>query len=215
MDALDAWLDVIARDGWAAARLGAVADLAGIRASAVVEELPDRWSVLQRYGERLDRAALAEAGVDSTASVRDRLFAMFMERFDAAQSHRAAAQALAVAARRDPGLAVFMLATVGLSVARMADAAGVKTTGWLGPARVQMLTLLLLQVSRTWLDDESADLAATMKALDAQLARAEGVARYFSRDQSAGLDDVSMDSMHVDGVTVVEAPRSVGDPAME
>ncbi len=215
MDVLDAWLNVIARDGWAAARLGAVTDLASAGASSVAEQMPDRWSALQRYGERLDRAALAEVGTDRTVSVRDQLFAMFMERFDAAQAQRAAAQALAVAARRDPGLAVFMLATLGLSIARIADAAGVKTTGWFGPARVQMLTLLYLQVSRTWLEDKSADLAATMKALDTQLARAESFASYFSGVRSASLDDVSMDNMHVDGVTAVEGPRSAGDPALE
>ena len=109
---------------------------------------------------------------------------MFMERFDAAQAQRPAAQALASAARRDPGLAAFMLATSGLSVARLADAAGVVTTGWLGPARVQALTLLYLRVSRTWLDDASADLAATMKQLDSQLARAESFAAYFTRNRS-------------------------------
>lgn len=186
---LDAWLEVIARDGWASARLGAVGEQAGTNIEALTATLPDRWAALRAYGHRLDRAALAEAVTDPAASVRDRLFAMFMERFDAAQAQRPAAQTLAAAARRDPGLAAFMLATLGLSVARIADAAGVVTTGWFGPARVQALTLLYLQVSRTWLDDTSADLAATMKQLDTQLARAESFAAYFIRSRSEAVDD--------------------------
>lgn len=211
MEMLDAWLEVIGRDGWAGARLGAVAELADAGAATVAEALPDRWAALQHYGERLDRAALAEAASHSVSSVRDRLFAMLMERFDAAQDQRPAAQALAVAARRDPGLALFMLATLGMSIARVADAAGVQTTGWFGPARVQTLTLLYLQVSRTWLNDESADLAATMKVLDSQLARAESFANYIFRSR----EDTSIDAP-LDPATVIaaEVPRSAGDPAL-
>lgn len=210
MHILDAWLKVIARDGWAEARLGAVAELAGVTSSAAADALSDRWAALRAYGERLDKAALAEAGTEAGMSIRDRLFAMLMERFDAAQDHRAAAQALASAARRDPGLAGFMLLTLGLSIARIADAAGVRTTGWLGPARVQALTLLYLQVSRTWLEDESADLAATMKVLDSQLARAEGIAAYFAR----GGDEASLDGAVAVDATTAEAPRSAGGPAL-
>lgn len=217
MNILDAWLEVIGRDGWSEARLGTVAGFAGTTSVAVAEAVPDRWAALRSYGGRLDLAALAEAATDPASSVRERLFAMFMERFDAAQDQRAAAQALSSAARRDPGLAAFMLMTLGLSVARIADAAGVQTTGWFGAARVQALTMLYLQVSRTWLDDESADLAATMKALDSQLARAEGFANYFARrrDQTS-TDNARVAEGHPDApsVTAAEAPRSAVDPAL-
>ena len=117
MDVLAAWLTVIARDGWAAARIGTVAATAGVDAAAVVDALPDRWAALRAYGERLDRAALADVGTDPGASVRDRLFAMLMERFDAAQSERGTAQVLAAAAPRDPGLAAFMLLATSRSLA--------------------------------------------------------------------------------------------------
>lgn len=211
MDFIDAWLEVIARDGWASARLGSVAQLAGADAAAVAEAFPDRWTALRRYGDRLDRAALAESGADTT-TIRDRLFAMFMERFDAAQDQRFAAQALATSARRDPGLAAFLLATLGLSIARIADAAGVQTTGWFGPVRVQALTLLYLQVSQTWLEDESADLAATMKKLDSQLARAESFASYFTRSRDTA---IASNSAGDPPLTIAEAPRSAADPALE
>lgn len=177
MDSLDAWMTVIGRDGWAEARIDAVATAAGTTTAMVAATLPDRWAALQAYGLSLDRAALAEAGADSGVSVRDRLFTLLMERFDAAQPHRAAAKALADAARRDPGLAAFMLMALPVSVARLADAAGVATAGLLGPLRVQALTAVYLMVARTWLGDASADLAATMKELDTRLAQAETWAR--------------------------------------
>ena len=174
---LDAWMAVIARDGWTMARIDAVAITAETSTAAVAVVYPDRWSALAGYGLSLDRAALAEAGSDAEASIRDRLFTLLMERFDAAQPRRDAAIELASAARRDPGLAAFMLVTLPRSVARLADAAGVMTGGFAGPLRVQALTVLYLAVARVWLSDISDDLSATMKELDTRLAQAETWAR--------------------------------------
>lgn len=175
---LDGWLTAIARDGWALVRIDAVAELCGTTTAEVAAAYPDRWTALRGYQARLDIAALADAGSDREASVRDRLFAILMARFDAGEDHKATIRVLADAARRDPGLAAFMLATLPVSVARLADAAGVATGGWLGPVRVKALTILVLHVSRTWLDDTDPDLATTMKALDTALERAERWARY-------------------------------------
>lgn len=174
---LDAWLTVIAADGWAGARIDAVAENCGITTAAVAAALPDRWAALTAFGRTLDVSALAEAGVDREASVRDRLFSILMARFDAALEHRDAARALAAAAPRDPGLAAFMAVGVVQSVARLAAAAGVATGGFAGPLRVQALTVLYLAVARAWLADDSPDLAATMKELDTRLGQAETWAR--------------------------------------
>lgn len=174
---LDAYLTVIARDGWAATRIDKVAALAGTTTADVAAAFIDRWAALRAYGLRLDRAALAEAASDSGASVRDRLFTMLMERFDSAQPHRGAAVMLAAAARRDPGLAAFMLTALPVSVGRIADAAGITTGGLAGAFRVQALTALYLAVARVWLKDDSADLGPTMKELDSRLAQAEQWAR--------------------------------------
>lgn len=170
---LDGWLTALARDGWVAVRIDGVAELCGVTTGEVAAAYPDRWTALRGYQLRLDTAGLADAGSDRDASVRDRLFAILMERFDAGEDHKAAVRILGDAARRDPGLAAFMLMTLPVSVGRLAAAAGVDTGGWLGPLRVKALTLLVLHVSRTWLDDTDPDLAATMKALDTALERAE------------------------------------------
>ena len=174
---LDAWFAAFLVDGWNTARIDAVARLAGASVGEVADSFPDRWSALRGMQRRLDRAALVEAGSDTAASVRDRLFAVLMARFDAAQPQRAAITQLASVARRDPGLTAYFTATVPPSVARIAAAAGVDTTGLIGPLRVQGLLLLYARAARVWLTDDSADLAATMRALDADLERAERIAR--------------------------------------
>ncbi len=170
---LDAWLTVMAADGWAGARIDAVAEQGGTTTAIVAATLPDRWAALAAFGRALDVSALAEAGVDREASVRDRLFSVMMARFDAALDHRDAARVLASAAPRDPGLAAFMALGVVRSVARLAAAAGVATGGFVGPLRVQALTVVYLAVARVWLADDSSDLAATMKELDTRLAQVE------------------------------------------
>lgn len=196
-DHLSAWLDVIARDGWAAARIDAVADAAGTTTAVVAATLPDRFAALGAFGRALDVAALADAGVDRTASVRDRLFAMLMAWFDALQDSRAAVLELARAAARDPVLALFAGARFGPSIARIAAAAGVDTDGLAGAVRVQALVVMVMVVARTWQGDDSADLAATMKVLDERLADAEGWARRMPHRPAASAPPVP-----------VAAPRS-------
>ena len=90
-----------------------------------------------------------------------------MARFDASEAHKATLRVVAAAAPRDPALAMFGLTRLYSSIGRVADAAGVATTGPLGPLRVNALAGLAVQVARVWLDDSDPDLAATMKALDA------------------------------------------------
>ena len=176
---LDGWLTTFEQDGWVLSRIDGAARHAGATLAETAAAYPDRWSALRGIQDRLDRAALSEAGADRDASIRDRLFGLLMARFDAAEDHKPAIRALAEAARRDPGLAAFFLATAPASIGRIAEAAGVDTSGWLGPLRVKALTVLLVQVSRTWLDDEDPDLGSTMKALDGALERAERWAERF------------------------------------
>jgi hypothetical protein len=174
---LDGWAAVIVRDGWAHARIDAVARETGLPIGAVVDTVPDRWDALRGLQARFDRAALVESASDPDDSIRNRLFAVMMARFDSAQEQRALADVLAAAVRRDPGLAAFFAVQVPVSVRRVAEAAGVDAGGLLGPLRIAVLTTLYARVTRTWLDDVTADLAPTMKALDTALAQAEQLAK--------------------------------------
>lgn len=208
---LAAWLTVIGRDGWAGARIDAVAVAAGLTTGAVAARLPDRWSALAAFGRHLDTDALAEAGADRDASVRDRLFALLMARFDAAQDRRDAVQAVAAAARRDPGLAAFMVLRLPPAIARLAEAAGVDTGGLAGPLRVQALVALDLAVARVWLTDDSVDLAATMKELDTRLAQAETWARRLPYRAVVTLPEMPPATPPL----LAAAPRSAGDRRSE
>lgn len=175
-DLLDAWLAVFARDGWRGAAPEAAAGEAGLDAGAVLTSLGDRWDAVAALSARIDRMALGEASAGNGLSTRERLFDLLMARFDALQAQREGFVALIDAARSDPALGLFLLSRLTRAMRRTAEAAGVDTGGWRGPLRVRALLALYIDVARTWQRDEEPDMARTMRALDAALARAERLA---------------------------------------
>lgn len=176
---LDALMTVIERQGWHQATLEAVAKEAEMSVSQLVLTAGNRFDMLARFGRRADIAALRSLNpADTGLSTRDRLFDLIMARFDAHQPYRGAIRTLARASCTDPGLAAFFACRLPQSISVIADAAGVRTTGLGGAARVHGLTLLYLSVTRTWLNDETPDMSRTMAALDQALGRAERWCRH-------------------------------------
>jgi hypothetical protein len=173
--ALDAFLSRIAEQGWRGTDVP--------RADFL--EVGDRWDALSAVGRRFDAAALAVTD-EPDARVRDRLFERLMARFDAMRPWRDAIRRLAADVRRDPGLAAFFALKSPQSIARIAEASGVDVGGLTGAVRVRVLDVQYLRAVRTWLDDDSEDMAATMKALDGLLAEAEGWATRLSRGRAEG-----------------------------
>ena len=99
-----------------------------------------------------------------------------MARFDAMAPHRAGIVAILRALPTmplttiagGPNLLAAMRATLAL--------AEIGHDGLSGMLRTKGLAAVYLNALRAWLDDDSADLSATMKALDQGLARAEEIA---------------------------------------
>lgn len=174
-DAGAALMRVIAREGWEHASLSAVAKEADIPLAKLVETTGSLFDLLMRFGRAMDSTAIRTADMDGETP-RDRLFDLLMARFEAVLPHRSALRILMRATTRDPVLAAFFAATLPGAMARMLDAAGISTQGIAGQIRIHGLGLVHLSVVRTFLDDDSTDLSATMAALDKALARAERTA---------------------------------------
>jgi ubiquinone biosynthesis protein COQ9 len=192
---LDGFLETIATHGWSAASLAATAEASGVEVSAIAEEFGGRFDLLQAVGARADHLALKNAELaGGSQAIRDRLFDLFMARFDALMPHRAAIRTVSRAVRSDPGLAAFFAVRLPKSIGLLADAAGVDTSGPMGSVRVKALTAQYLRVVRTWLADDSEDMAKTMAALDAALAQAE---RWAKRDFGSAIkgDETLMDRL--------------------
>lgn len=172
--AIAALFAVAARDGWRAASLDAIAADAGMDPADLRARFASAEAILARFVADTDREVIEGTLPRAEGeTLRDRLFDVVMRRIDAAQRHRAGVIAVLRGLRTDP-FAVLGLAPFAATGARqMLDAAGIRTDGLLGLARVNALMLLLVPVARAWEADDSADLGKTMAALDQALTRAE------------------------------------------
>ena len=83
------------------------------------------------------------------------------------------------------------------SMVWMLEGAGVSAAGWRGGLRTQLLAGLYFWVLRDFLDDDSADLAKTMAALDRRLRRAhEALAHLEGREGERGRIERRLDARH-------------------
>ncbi len=165
--------------GWRRVTVVEAAREAGLPLDEARVRFPMRTTVLLRLGMLADRSALVDDG--STGTVRERLFDLLMRRIDVLQQYRGGVQAVLRALPLDPALALLLAAATGDSMAWIAAAAGVDTTGLAGRLRVQGVVAVWLQAVRAWDRDDSEDLSGTMAALDKALDRAERVGRMLQR----------------------------------
>lgn len=176
---LDAALALAAERGWPAVTLDDAASASGLDGAAARRAVGCKAGLLRRILERTDAAMLAaldEDAGDPAIPVRDRLFDVLMTRFDVLTPHREGFVAILRGLPRSPASALTCLPALGRSMGRVLEAVGQSPRPPLGPLKVKGLAVVWLATLRVWMTDESEDLAATMKALDSNLARAEEMA---------------------------------------
>jgi AcrR family transcriptional regulator len=178
---LDAALGLAARQGWRALTLNAIAKEAGVPLSRVHGVFPSKWAILDAFADRVDEAVLARPAPAAGEPARDRLFDVLMRRFDAMQPHKAAVTAMAHDLGREPLAAFCAWPRLIKSMAWMLEAAGLDSSGLAGLVRTKGLAVLYLAALRTWLSDDSADLARTMATLDRGLRQAEAAVRFLDK----------------------------------
>ena len=166
--------------GWRGVSIVTAARDAGLDLARTRRRFPTPFAVLRRFGTLADQAALAAA--PATGPVKDRLFDMIMQRFDVLQAHRAGVLSVLEAAATDPLLGLALGKLSGRSMGWLLEAAGVSAAGLRGRLRVKGLLGVWLWGTRTWRDDESLDLSATMTAVDTALDRAGQAARWLGDD---------------------------------
>ena len=168
---------VIAAHGWAGLSMRRLAAEAGVEIASLRERFPTRLDVLLLHGRVMDQAVLAGTIPGQGGSARDRIFDVLMRRLDAMQPHREGILRLFEDMRRDPALALALAPHIGIAMRWMLEAAEVEAKSC--EARLLALGLagVWLATIRAWARDDSADMGATMAALDSALDRAERVAR--------------------------------------
>jgi len=180
--AIQAALELIAEDGWRSFSLDAMAKRAGLAPDAARELFASRNAVLDAVFRRIDEAVAAEGtyAPDDSNPVRDRLFDVLMRRFDALNARRAAMVRLTRELPFDPPSAARAACRLARSLKGTLRTAGLSARGPLGVAQTKGLGFVYLYAVRAWLADDSADLSATMAALDKGLRAAETLMAAFA-----------------------------------
>lgn len=175
-------LEIAGADGWRSVTLAGAAERAGVDPAAARRTVRCKAGLLAAIADGVDaamRASLDEDATDPAIPVRDRLFEALMARLDTLAEDREAYRSILEDLPRDPASALAALPSLGRSMARTLEAVGERTAPPFGPVKVKGLALVWLGTLRAWSHDDSPDMAATMKALDGYLARAEEMANTF------------------------------------
>lgn len=177
----DRVIDAVAAEaaavGWRHVSMDAVAERAGLGLGEALLEVPSKTHALCVLIDRIDARTLTPVKkLDAEDSPRDRLFEILMRRFDALNERREEAKAVMTGVARDPAAALVVGCRLQKSFAAMVGAAGISTGGLMGLARIQGLKAVTAFALRAWMNDDSADMAKTMAALDRALDRAEKLA---------------------------------------
>lgn len=180
---LDAVMGLAAERGWRDLTLAGMARAAGVTLSEFHAAFPDKGALLAGLGRAADAAMLAgdDAAEGTDETPRDRLFDVVMRRFDALLPYRDAIRRIRSELRADPSAVLALLCRMNRSMSLTLEAAGIPSSGLRGLVRTQVLAAIYGRTFRTWLDDDSVDMAPTMAELDGQLRRAESLAGRFGR----------------------------------
>ncbi len=174
---VSAAFSLAAEEGWRKVSPAAAARRAGLDLAEARQRFSGQASILRAFGRLADAHALA--GALTEGAVRERLFDILMRRFDFLQMHRAGVLALLRVLPLEPPLALCLARATVTSMGWMLEGADVSAKGVRGELRRKGLTLVWGYGLRAWMRDDSADLTATMAAMDKALDRADALAARF------------------------------------
>jgi AcrR family transcriptional regulator len=156
--------------------LAEIAEAANLSLGELREAYAGKFAIVAGFSRRIDKTVL-DSGPAEGETARDRLFDILMWRFDALTPYKTGLREVARAARRDACLATFLHRNTARSLRWMLAAAGIRKSGAFGSLAREGLEMVQADAFRVWLDDDDADLARTMVALDRGLARGERALR--------------------------------------
>ena len=179
-DIFERLLRHLQQKGWNQLNLAQVAQSEDIAPEVMEAFFPAKINVLEYLIKQVDDAYSAHLPEDDADErPHDRLFAIIMARFDALAPYRGALQAVQGDMWQEPWNFLCLLPCLIPSLTSMLDAAHIDTQGLTGLVRVKIFAVAYFMLLPTWLNDESADLSATMAAVDRSLERLAQVPSFF------------------------------------
>lgn len=178
---VDAALQLAAERGWRRVGLSDIAMQAKIPFAEIYDLTPSKRAVEEAFSRRIDIEMLAKLeDFDPKQIVRDRIFDVMMQRFEALEPYREGTKAIFREIARDPIALLQSRFSIVRSMAAILEASGIDSGDLIGSIRAHALALIWLRTFQIWLED-NADLSKTMAQLDRLLRRAESYVHTFER----------------------------------
>ncbi len=176
-DLLEAAFTHIADVGWAGWSPKSLAAMTGYELAEVYDSFPVPAALVCKLAERLDKAMLAilQGELDGL-SHRERLFELFMRRFDAMAPFKPGLRRLTREAGMEPELLLAGWCNLDRMAGWMLELAEIPYSGLQARLARRALMLAYARLFSVWLDDDSPDLATTMAELDKRLDQLERAA---------------------------------------
>ncbi len=181
--AVDSALNLAAEKGWANVSMYDIAHRSDIKLLQLRSCFDDKNAIIATFEQMIDKKLQLEAGkytqeqedihiVDS-ATIRERLFDLLMDRFEALNEHRNGIIAIIESCRYEPRQILDILPNLYNSMEMILSAAGEDISGIKGKIKIAALTGIYIKLLRVWKSDNSPDLPKTMAALDRALGKAD------------------------------------------
>lgn len=177
---LDAALAVASGAPWQTISFYEIAEVSGVNYTELIAIFPTRESIVFALAKNIDDAVIAAYAATDDAPLRDRLFDIFMEKFDRINKHRAAFISMYRSFGWDKPSTCVQIKIMQESCTRLAGHVGMDVRGLGGRGQVTVLSLALVPVYWAWMRDETPDLAATMASLDKSLGHFEKIVNYLT-----------------------------------
>lgn len=171
---INAFMTMLMTTSYADIRLRNVADGAKVPLAKLLMSFSSKLDLVEAFALRIDEVVLAEDDPDMAEEpARERLFDVFMRRYDALMPHKLSLIQLEKDARRDPALTMALGRIASKSMMRMAASADVDVDGARGAIVMAGLLQVHARVMRVWLRETDDGQALTMAELDKALRQAE------------------------------------------
>jgi len=175
---IESALTLAASRGWARVGLGDIAEAAEVSLAELHGEFSSKGAIVAAYFANIDREVLAARDPEMAGRpATERLFDVFMKRFDLLNAQREGATAIVRSGPWNPETILCEPIRLRRSMRWMLEAADLSSAGLRGQLRIKALCALYVSMLRVWLHDDSEDMGRTMAVLDRRLRRLDRLTR--------------------------------------
>lgn len=172
--AVKAFMEALTTTSFNDIQLREVAEAANVPLAKFLMTFSSRLDLFAAFAQQIDETVLAGDDPDmGEEPARERLFDVYMRRFDALVPYKLALLQLGRDARRDPALTLALGRVASKSMARMAASANVSVDGARGAVVLLGLLQVYTRVMAVFVKESDEGQALTMAELDKALRQAE------------------------------------------